>query len=358
MGNIDIFNPVIVKKGGYKETLKIETENNIVNVDIDIPLAPTENYRKRMWDVVNEFETKAWSDKAKGVKTGFECLDNAFDGGIKNGFVIIAADSNVGKTALLSQLEHQIVTNNENAYVMSFSLDDPMNDKIPRVIASRNKVLVNAVKTPTNYSQYPLMLARRLQGLNTLREETDRYAIYDSTFSSFIEDIENEIKTKQEYFKLHNIDKQIVVTIDNFHDLCVKNTKFTGENEKYDFIAQWCSDLATLLEIPLICSGELKKTNSTNRPVSDDIRTAVKIKYEAKAILLVYNEVHYKEEGAKIYFNRKGIEKKQPILEVHFSKNKMSTFKGRLFYEFYPDLSMLVPVNSDRTKSFLNTIYG
>lgn len=359
MSNIDLFKPIVVRKGGYKETLEVVTEGNkIVNVDIDIPVSPDEEYRKRMWDVINDFETKSWSDKSKGVKTGFECLDKAFDGGIKNGFIIIAGDSNLGKTAILSQIEHQIVTSNKNVYVMSFSLDDPMSDKIPRVVASRNKVLVNSVKTPDNYKQYPLMLARRFQGLNTLRQETDKYAIYDSTFSSFVEDIEMEIKSKQMYFKENNIDKQIVITIDNFHDLCVKNQRFASENEKYDFIAQWCSDLATSLEIPLICSGELKKTNTTNRPVNDDIRTAVKIKYEAKAIILVYNEVHYKEEGAKIYYNRKGSEQKQPILELHFAKNKMSTFKGRLFYEFYPDLSMIVPVNNDRTKSFLNTIYG
>lgn len=351
--------PFIVNEGGYTEVVQINTvKDGLVNVSIDIPKAPNEEYRQRMWDVVNKFETTSWSDKSLGIKTGFECLDKAFDGGIKNGFVIIAGDSNLGKTAVLSQLEHQVVTNNENVYVMSFSLDDPMNDKIPRIVASRNKVLINAVKTPKRYTQYPMMLVRRLEGLNTLRKETDKYALYDSTFSTNVEDIQNEILAKKQYFESIGQDKQIVVFIDNFHDLTVKSRSFPSENEKYDFIAQWCSDIATNVDIPLIASGELKKTNTTNRPVSDDIRTAVKIKYEAKAIILVYNEVHYKAEGAKVYFNRKGVEQKQPIMELHFAKNKMSTYKGRLFYEFYPDLARLEPVSNDQSRSFINLIYG
>lgn len=356
--NNKILKPYIVTDGGYKETFTVETSKGIKNFELDIPLRPQEQYRQRMWNVVNNFEQNSWSEKSLGVKTGFECLDKAFDGGIKSGFVMLAGDSNLGKTAVLSQLEHQIVTNNKNVFVMSFSLDDPMQDKISRVVASRNKVLINAVKTPMRYAQYPVMLTRRIEGLNTLRKETDKYTLYDSTFSSFVEDIENEIKTTKAYFKMNNIDKQIVVLIDNFHDLNVKNQRFASENEKYDYIAQWCSDTATELDIPLITSGELKKTNTTNRPVSDDIRTAVKIKYEAKAIILVYNEVHYKGEGAKVYFNRRDIEIKQPIIELHFSKNKMSTYKGRLFYEFYPELARLEPVSNDQTKSFTNLIYG
>mgnify|MGYP002514940018 CR=1 FL=1 len=90
--------------------------------------------------------------------------------------------------------------------------------------------------------------------------------------------------------------------------------------------------------IPLVCTAEMKKINGDRRPILDDIRECVKIKYEAKAIILVYNEVHYKGESSEIFFNRNGYMMKQPVLELHFAKNKISSFKGRLFYEFYPEL--------------------
>ena len=84
----------------------------------------------------------------------------------------------------------------------------------------------------------------------------------------------------------------------------------------------------------------------------------VKIKYEAKAIILVYNEVHYKGESSEIFFNRNGYMMKQPVLELHFAKNKISSFKGRLFYEFYPELSRLEEPDEDSIRRYAGLVYS
>lgn len=84
----------------------------------------------------------------------------------------------------------------------------------------------------------------------------------------------------------------------------------------------------------------------------------VKIKYEAKAVLMVYNEVHYKGESADVYFLRSNNPLKQPVFEVHFAKNKIHSFKGRCFFEFFPEMARLEESDAQATKTYSSLIFG
>lgn len=338
-------------------TVQID-QTNPENISFSYPQKPTEEYQLAMWDTLDAFEKAAWQAKNIGIKTGFDCVDKAFEGGLFPGFIIIGGDSNLGKTGFITQLAWQITQNNSDVYVMDFSLDDAMADKLSRVAACSSRVIINAVKTPLNYMQYPLMLIRRKQAMLKIRANADKYCAYDSTFSSFIEDIEQEIERKMVYFDSNGIDKKIVVCIDNFHDLNIMSQPRLQDKEKYDFLAQWCSDLAKKHNITVICTAELKKLNGNRRPILDDIREAVKIKYEAKAILLVYNEVHYKGDGADIFFMKQGNPFKQPVFEVHFAKNKFGTYKGRAFFEFYPEMAYMHECDPNAQKTYSQIIFG
>jgi replicative DNA helicase len=358
-----IYGPAIPRQDvDYKETgCKIMIPGSgQVDVNFEYPNKPQQNsYEIDMWNTIDEFENKAWSQKNKGLMTGWKTIDDAFDGGVHPGFIIIGGESNIGKTAFLSQLAWQISVNNgDKVFVMDFSLDDAMADKLSRIAASAGKVIINAVKTPLNYSQYPLMLVRRKNALINIRKNIANYRAYDATFSTYIEDIEAEIENKLIYFKSNNIDKRLVVCIDNFHDLNTKNKPNMSDKEKYDFMAQWCADIAIKYDIVMICTGEFKKLNGVRRPVPDDLRESVKIKYEAKAILLVYNEVHYKGENSNIYFMKNNNPFKQPIFEVHFAKNKFNTFKGRVFFEFYPEMARMEECDQATQKNFTNQLYS
>ena len=359
--NPNFYGPAIPnQEGSYTEdSCSINMgDGNSVPVNFTYPTKPTEDYELAMWQTIDDFETKAWSKKNKGLTTGFPLIDNAFDGGVHPGFIMIGGESNIGKTAFLSQMAWQISTLNSNAYVMDFSLDDSMSDKLSRVAACAGKVIINAIKTPLNYTQYPLMLVRRKNALINIRNNVKNYRAYDATFSTFIEDIEQEIERMLIYFKSNNIDKQLVVCIDNFHDLNTQSKPNMSDKEKYDFMAQWCADVSIKYDIIMMCTGEFKKLNSTRRPVPDDLRESVKIKYEAKAILLVYNEVHYKGENANIYFTRNNNPFKQPIFEVQFAKNKFSTYKGRVFFEFFPEMAFMKECDATKQKDFTNQLYN
>jgi replicative DNA helicase len=321
-------------------------------------------YQEEMWDVIDAFEDRAWSNAATGIPTGFKDLDKALDGGWQTGWILVGGDSNIGKTSFLSQLAWQAAHVNQDVYCLDFSLDDPMHDKIPRVVASNNKVLINAVKNPNGYSHLPKMLQRRTDGLNKLRKAIDRYRCYDANHSTDIDKIEDTIKqtlvdleteAKQNGTKA----KRLITFIDNFHDLSTSAREAQGgDKQKYDYLAQRVSDLATKYDICVVTTGEFKKLNGFRRPGLDDLRESVKIKYEAKAVLLCYNEVGLKGEGASIYFEQQGESTKKPVFEVKFGKNKMGSFKGRLFFEFYPEIAYFESADAQSTKRYNNLIYS
>lgn len=357
--NPTFYTPSIPVQDQAYQSQSIVTFNGQTKIiDFDFPQKPTEDYEIPMWETLDKFEKNAWSPKNIGVKTGYTCIDNAFDGGLYPGFTVIAGDSNLGKTALMTNLAWNVIQNNNDVYVMDFSLDDSMPEKLGRMAACSGKVIINAVRTPARYLQYPLMLARRQKSLLNLRSMTDRYRAYDASFSTFVEDIQEEILNHLIYFDEHNINKKLVVFIDNFHDMDIREQPNLSQKDKFDTLAQWCNDFSAKYQIIMVCSAELKKLNSTRRPQIDDLRETVKIKYASKAVLLVYNEVHYKGEGANIYYTIQNNPYKQPIFEIHFAKNKYGEYKGRNFFEFYPDMAYLKECDPQTQKAFLNAVYG
>jgi replicative DNA helicase len=317
-----------------------------------------ESYQVEQWETLNDFEEKSWNDQNKGLTTGWKGIDRAL-GGLQTGFHVIGGDSNIGKTSFISQMAYQVATQNPDAYVIDISLDDPMLDKISRVIAAGQRVLINAVKTPRKYTQYPKMLERRRQGLKQLRNMVDCYKTYDQNFSSDIAEIKEMIKQHIVDLKAAGEKRKVVVFIDNFHDLTTEAKEAVGSDKaKYTYLADFVGDMATELDIPVVCSVEFKKMNGFRRPVIDDMREAVKIKYKAKSVMLCYNEVSLKGEAAAVYFEKAGDPEKQAVYEVSFAKNKFNKFKGRVFFEGYPEMAYFVEADEQSTKRYNNVIYS
>jgi replicative DNA helicase len=316
------------------------------------------DYELEQWETLNDFEEKAWSDMNKGLSTGFDGIDKAI-GGLQTGMHVIGGDSNIGKTSFISQMAFNVATKNPDAYVIDISLDDPMLDKVSRVIAAGKRVLINAVKTPEQYKKFPKMLQRRSDGLKELRGMVNCYKTYDQNMSSEVEKIKEVVKQHIVDLKEAGEKRQVCVFIDNFHDLTTDDREAQGSDKaKFTYLASFISDMATELDIPIVCSAEFKKLNGFRRPAIDDLREAVKIKYEAKSIMLCYNEVSLKGESAAVYFEKAGEDEKQPVYEVKFAKNKYSKFKGRVFFEGYPEMAYFIEADEASTKRYNNVIYS
>lgn len=363
--NCDINKPYIpnTQYGGFDIDYVMDGNPNKIHIDINKPnynLAPEVS----MLNTLDKFEKTSWSPTNKGIKSGFTSLDNAFDGGIKPGFTMLAADSNLGKTGMISQIALQVSLYNQDVYVLDFSLDDAMDDKLPRVISCGAKIPLSVSQYPNNYKQYPLMIMRRLQMINKLRNNACNYNVYDiqkiceesPKHTANIEDIFYIILKTMTDLQAAGVNKRLFVALDNFHDL--SSEKYKNEDTKYDSIAVMIGEFCDMYKIPFWCTGELRKLNSTRRPILDDIRSNTKIKYKAMCIMLGYNDVHYKGENADVYYKRINKIEKQPVFELHFAKNKLSSFKGRLFFNFLTEMSRMEECTKAEEDIYKAAIYG
>ena len=327
----------------------------------DIKEAPEDlrDYELEQWEIINAFEEKAWSSMNRGLDTGFDGINKAL-GGLQTGFHLIGGDSNIGKTSFISQMAINVaLCNRDDVYVIDFSLDDPMLDKMSRVIAASQRVLINAVKSPNAHKKYPDMLKRRTKGLQLMRDIVDCYKCYDMEHGTDFEQIKATVQRHIVDLKTEGEKRKVVVFIDNFHDITTDAPESKGSDKnKYDYLARVVSDMATELDVPVVCTAEFKKLNGYRRPSIDDIRESVKIKYEAKSIMLCYNEVSLKGEAAAVYFNKANDPSKQPVYEVQFQKNKFTKFKGRVYFEGYPEMAFFVEADEESTKRYNNVVYS
>lgn len=94
----------------------------------------------------------------------------------------------------------------------------------------------------------------------------------------------------------------------------------------------------------------------------DASRLALSMEYkdEAKAILLSFNEVSYRNQQANIFWLDEDdpTQEKKPVYEMHVGKNKFGSFKGRLFYNFKPHMSYFMEVPEAMTQKYNQMITG
>lgn len=305
-------------------------------------------FKTKMLSTIDAVDEYSWArGEIGGLDWGYEQFNTAFEG-LNTGVHLIAGQSNVGKSGICMQLAWQIAKANrtpserqpKKAFVLYFSLDDSNNELLPRLVAIDQKIPINAVRFPKKYQENVNLMERRQQGLESLKDAAMHINMMDVNEGSSIEHIERTAEKYDIELKKVDEDYQIVLFIDNFHDVTVDEVKFgTDNSSKYDYIADGLSRIATRFDCPIICTAEFRKLNGNRRPKLDDIRESVKIVYEAKAIILCYNEVGLRGQQAGIFWNKPETQDKQPVFEAHIGKNKFGSFKGRIFFEFMPEMS-------------------
>lgn len=339
----------------------------------DNPVAPSIDtgepfFKQKMLNTIREVKEYSWQrGEIGGLDWGYEQFNEAFEG-LNTGVHLIAGQSNVGKSGICMQLAWQIAKANREtsekkprkAFVLYFSLDDNNNELLPRLIAIDQKVPINAIRFPKKYQDNVHYMERLEVGYKNLEESVMHLNMMDVNEGSDIEHIE---ETAQRYaLELAKIDEdyQIVMFIDNFHDVTVRDKNFGASegNAKYDYVADQLSRIATKFDCPIICTAEFRKLNGNRRPKLDDIRESVKIVYEAKAILLCYNEVGLRGQQSQVFWNREDNPDKQPVFEAHVGKNKFGSYKGRIFFEFIPEMSYFKEVPKAGAQRYSQMISG
>ena len=182
---------------GEKDTdieLLSDTDNKICAV----------NYFDHLANSLDEFEDRAWNKK-EGYKTpNFPSLSTGLEGW-ESGLYIFAGLANHGKTAIMVNILEDLVMHSENKlFGVYYSLDDDKNKVLPRIVAMRESLPIGLISKPGRYKkmveeQHPdainiaQLLDRRAEGIQKLKEQSNKMMVLDSQEIKSDKDLKNSI---------------------------------------------------------------------------------------------------------------------------------------------------------------------
>ena len=208
------------------------------------------------------------------------------------------------------------------------------------VIAQDQRLPINAAKYPARYEGVGDLVERYVAGFRRLLGAIDRFKVIDQSTEASIEQIESAVKNHRTTLLDEN--KTVIVVIDNFHDSRSDSRNFdatTTITNTWPHPDQ--KEPVNTYQVPVILYRELRKLNGNKRPTMEDVRETTKIGYAANLIWLVYNERLALDQGRPdLLPGRKKAVQSVRFFEVQFGKNKLSSFKGRLFYHLSLNLAI------------------
>ncbi|WDI05084.1 MULTISPECIES: DnaB-like helicase C-terminal domain-containing protein [Paenibacillus] len=315
---------------------------------------PLNRIEEKMLRNIMNMDAHSWArGKNGGLISGLQSFDDAFEGGAQPGLILFAAAPNVGKSAYMLQVCKGISERNEKVYVSYHSLDDANNDLMPRYIANDQQITIGQAKSPAKYEDDEEIINKRNEGIKNLYRRVDRFGMFDSNDMTSVEAIEEHIKDIKMTMPEGT---RIVIAIDSFNDLTVESKTFSNNDDKTAHVSKTIKGWATRFDVVVMCTAHLRKTNG-KRPIEDDLKDTITLRYEATMVCLMYNEVGIKEENAEIYWVDEDEDLKMPVVEVKFAKNKHASMKSTKFFNFIPDYSLFIQAEDEAQRRFASKIY-
>ena len=352
-----------------EELLETEKDLEIELHNEEEATVQTEDFFHTMIDDLDEFEDISWN-KGDGYTTpNFPMISDKLEG-IDTGLYLLPAESNAGKSAMMMNIVEDLVMYEPNKlFGIYFSLDDSKHEIIPRVIAMREGIRIGTVAKPKraqnmidegheDSERLIEELAKREIGINNLKANANKMMIVDSNKVKTLDEMEAYIERVINYVKSIDPQMNVCVAIDSIKDIILDdhyNIKTT--NEASDFIARAVKHWTVKYNIMIFSSVHLRKLNGNRRPTLDDLKDSNVLVYEASVIWLLFNDVSKNKQGAKLFYREEGKEEKLPVIEFDWAKNKKSSFKGRTFNYFSPEMSRAVECGIDASRRFNALLY-
>jgi DNA primase catalytic core len=293
-------------------------------------------------------------DKFAGYILGedLKYIQDALNGEWKQDvFGLLGGRENVGKSALLVKVAYELATHAENnAVVIYHSIDDTAEQIQPRFITvaeGSRQLEINQVANPNYYMA---------QGVDIVEKRERGYAIIQSLVKQgrlILKDANDGmsvsfVESLMRYYRTKYPDRNIVYVLDNFHklgDLAGAETN----REKYRAMSQKVKNLCGQYHLTAICTAEYTKMAPGERPSNNNLAETAQLGYDANFIIHLYNDLNDMRDKATDYHVAPvaGELVKLPRIELSFSKNKISTFKGKLYLNFFPACSDFVGVRPE-----------
>lgn len=246
--------------------------------------------------------------------------------GIQEGLYLIAAETNVGKTALMTNLFIDILNTNTLAKGIYFSFDDNKDAIINRFLSLLTAIDINYTKAPCRLTEEGRSILTTF-GYGRLNEwaESEKLNIYD------MNDVTNFTQL-HDLIKQHSNPDQLVICIDAIHNLSMSET--VGIREENIMRANKLKWLVDTYRIPVLVTAEVRKKEAKgalNIPTTHDIMESSKFAYNAQVVFMLHSEQSYLP-----------CDTPTSNLVINCEKNKLSGFKGKMNFCFLKNMGRLV----------------
>ena len=173
-----------------------------------------------------------------------------------------------------------------------------------------------------------------------------------------VEDIEDFIIGYRDFVKSLDPENEVAIAIDALDDLRFKNERGMDENTRMSEISKSIKRWKNQYKIPIFVNKHLRKLNQTKRPVLDAVKSTIEIIYDANIVWLLHNDVSKSGQAATVFYTDYDSIEKMPVMEVNWSKNKKSSYKGTMFFTFTPNFSRIEEVDEETARRYMDIISG
>jgi hypothetical protein len=241
--------------------------------------------------------------------TRFKELAGHVDG-LQPGFYLLGAESNIGKTAVLTNMALDVLDTNPDVSVMYFSLDDSRKYTAYRFLSIMTQLSINDThKQQTDPSKAAILKDGRAKLIDLARSK--RLLVKDTSEVCTADQLKAEIQAFADKSKL-------VVFIDGLYNLEVGDN-IGAIREANIERARLVKQLVDIYRIPVLTTGELrKKTKEEGKdkaPTVHDLMETGKFAYNANVVWLLYGKTE-------------DLKSDEPTLTLEYVKNKLSDYKG------------------------------
>lgn len=292
-----------------------------------------------------------------GFKLGsdLKIIQDALEGNWKSGiWITLGGKENVGKSTLAVEIAFNIANIEENnACVIIHSIDDAKTHILPKLVAlaAGSKALqLNHITNP-NYHADQLgdsLFTYRDLGYSIIENlaKQGRLIVKDSSDGKTL----SYGRQLVSYYKEKFPDRKIVYLLDNFHKLHEAHKSNKDSRATWKDLSTQTKDLAVEEDILVISTVEYPKLKKGEKPNNDNIGETAQIKYDANVIFHLYSDLHEHLDESEIFHVHEvnGEPKKLPRVELIVGKNKVSSFKGSLWLDFYPEHSQFEGVDASK----------
>lgn len=300
------------------------------------------------------FEHQLANKTAKDIVTGNPLFDEMFGGLPRHGVLFcLPGKPHHGKSIILDNIINGVIDNNEDTTVLLHTVDDSLEQRIPRILGARTGLDSKYFMKAGYYLEDPEGRTKAPENFETIYHEAMSWYLrmveQERLIAIDTEDLPGDVMALKSWardLRAQQPARSMILIGDNFH-LYDMQTEETGEG-KTRGISRAINDMLNSLHITGLFTMEIPKEQLKPgvRPTYLNLKGSGGLSFDAKVNINVYNQLQDIGDEAVLHWtNPKRMEKvlgpngeeqmvprKCPVVEAICDKNKVTGEKGTIFF--------------------------